>query len=67
MQTGTQFQFTFTNAPNVDFTALTSTNISAPLSNWTALGTATQISSGTYQFTDASATSGAQFYRVVSP
>jgi hypothetical protein len=80
VQSGTAFQFAFTNAPNVDFTALTSTNLNVPLSNWTALGNATQVSSGAYQFTDASATQShpititgtgfefrAQYYRVVSP
>ncbi|HWV98796.1 MAG TPA: right-handed parallel beta-helix repeat-containing protein [Candidatus Acidoferrum sp.] len=62
-----QFQFAFTNAPNVDFTALSSTNLALPLTNWAALGNVTEISSGQYQFTDTSATNHAQFYRVVSP
>ncbi len=67
VQSGTQLQFAFTNAPNVDFTALMSTNLNSPLSNWTVLGNVTEVSSGEYQFTDASATNRAQFYRVVSP
>ena len=62
-----EFQFAFTNAPNVDFTALTSTNLALPLTNWAALGNVTEISSGQYQFTDTTATNRAQFYRVVSP
>jgi hypothetical protein len=62
-----EFQFAFTNAPNVDFTALSSTNLALPLTNWMALGNVTEISSGQYQFTDTSATNRAQFYRVVSP
>jgi hypothetical protein len=62
-----QLQFAFTNAPNVHFTALTSTNLALPRSNWRELGDVTEISSGQYQFTDTSATNGAQFYRVVSP
>ena len=67
VQSGTKLQFAFTDAPNVDFTTLTSTNVQTPLSSWTVLGNATQVSSGAYQFTDASATNEAQFYRVVSP
>lgn len=62
-----ELQFAFTNAPNADFTALTSTNLSLPLINWRALGNVTEISSGQYQFTDSSATNHVQFYRVVSP
>ena len=61
------FQFAFTNAPVLDFTALTSTNLSVPLTNWTVLGNVTETSLGQYQFTDTSATNSAQFYRVVSP
>jgi hypothetical protein len=66
-QSTNQLQFAFTNAPNVDFTALTSTNLALPRTNWRALGNVTEISSGHYQFTDTSATNSAQFYRVVSP
>ena len=50
-----------------DFTALTSTNLSLPLDQWTALGNATQSAPGQYQFTDPSATNTAQFYILVSP
>lgn len=62
-----EFQFAFTNAPNVDFTVLTSTNLALPLTNWKVLGRVTETSSGQYQFTDTSATNQPQFYRVVSP
>lgn len=67
VRSGTNLQFAFTNAPHADFTALMSTNLKVPLSNWTALGNVTEVSSGDYQFTDASATNRVQFYRVVSP
>lgn len=61
-------QITFTNAPGANFTALATTNLSLPLSNWTTLGSVTQISSGQYQFTDTQATNTVQrFYRVRSP
>lgn len=64
---GNGFQFSFAGTPSADFTALTATNPALPLTNWTALGNITEISSGQYQFTDTTATNPAQFYRVVSP
>ncbi len=68
VRSGTNFFFfNFANVPNVDFTALMSTNPGAPLSNWTTLGAVLQVSPGSYQFLDAGATNGAEFYRVVSP
>jgi hypothetical protein len=39
-----------------------------PLSNWTTLGAATEVSPGQFQFTDPQATNTPQrFYRVRSP
>ena len=62
------FQIGFSNAPGANFTALATTNLSLPFSNWTTLGSVTQISSGQYQFTDSQATNKPQrFYRVRSP
>jgi predicted outer membrane repeat protein len=62
------FQFDFTNAPGKDFTALSSTNLGLPLSNWTVLNNAVETSSGHYQFIDPKAnTSPRAFYRIVSP
>lgn len=59
------FQFTFTNSVGAVFGALASTNVSLPLSNWTALGSVTEISPGQFQFTDAQTTNSPQrFYRV---
>ncbi len=58
-------QFTFTNSVGALFGALASTNVSLPLSNWTALSGVTEISPGQFQFTDAQATNNSQrFYRV---
>jgi N-acetylneuraminic acid mutarotase len=60
-----QLQMTFTNTPGFSFNALASTNVSLPLSNWTALGDVTEVSPGHFQFTDSQATNSAQrFYRV---
>lgn len=62
------FQFTFTNDPGTLFAVLTTTNLALSMSNWNALGTATEISSGQYQFTDAQAVnSPRRFYRVRTP
>jgi len=65
--TGT-FLFTFTNAPDADFTVLTSTNVALPLAIWTVLGEVMQPAPGQYEFTDPQATTNAmRFYRVISP
>ena len=62
------FQFSFTNTPGLSFTAYASTNVALPFTNWTRLGTATEIAPGQFQFTDAAAAnSAARFYRVHSP
>ena len=58
-------QFTFTNSVGAVFGALASTNVSLPLSNWTALSSITETSPGQFQFTDPQATNNPQrFYRV---
>lgn len=44
------FQFTFTNSNNVTFSVLASTNLGLPATEWTVLGTATNIGGGLYQF-----------------
>lgn len=62
------FQIGFSNAPGASFTALATTNLALPFSNWTTLGSVTQISYGQYQFTDPQATNmPKRFYRVSSP
>jgi WD40 repeat protein len=62
------FRFGFTNTPGVSFTALSTTNLSLSLSNWTVLGTVTDSPPGQFQFTDPQATNYPQrFYRVRSP
>jgi hypothetical protein len=61
------FQFTFRNTPGLNFTALSSTNAGVQLGNWTSLGSATEVSPGHYQFTDATPESQQRFYVVRSP
>ena len=61
------FQFGFAN-PNSNFTVLATSDFTLPLSNWTVLGPATQVSPGHFQFTDSQAANyPIRFYRVRSP
>jgi hypothetical protein len=62
------FQFTFTNTPGASFNVFGTTNPSLSFSNWTGVGSVTEISSGHYQFNDPEATNRGQgFYRIRSP
>ncbi|MDB6023229.1 MAG: Fibronectin type domain protein, partial [Pedosphaera sp.] len=62
------FRFSFTNSPGAVFGVLTTTNVSLPLTNWTALGGVAEISPGQFQFTDLKATNGLQrFYVLRAP
>jgi hypothetical protein len=62
------FQFSFTNIPGMSFTVFGTTNAAAPLTNWTSLGVATEVSPGQFQFSDPQVTSnGQRFYRVRTP
>ena len=68
IQANGSLQFTYTNIPGAPFTALTTTNLSFPLTNWLALGPVTESPPGQYQFTDLPATnSPPRYYRVRSP
>ena len=61
-------QLAFTNSPGLTFTAVRPTNLALPLTNWYVLGTFTEISAGSYQFTDLQATNRTHcYYRVRSP
>jgi hypothetical protein len=62
------FQFSFSNTPTTPFTVFGSTNLSLAIANWFLLGTATETSPGTYQFTDQPVANRPNyFYRVQSP
>jgi hypothetical protein len=68
MLPGGMFQFGYTNNVGMGFTVFSSTNVSLPLSNWTRLGFASEVSPGHYQFADAQATNNVhRFYRVRAP
>ena len=65
---GDTFQFAYTNTPGVAGTVLAATNMSLSFSNWDVLGTATEISSGLFQFSDPRTTNNPQrFYLIRSP
>jgi len=62
------FQFVFTNLSGAPFSVLGATDIGLPLSNWSLLGTASEVSPWQFQFQDTDATNNSQrFYRVRSP
>jgi Galactose oxidase, central domain len=59
------FLFAFTNAAGATFTALATTNLALPRTNWTNLGAVTEISPGSFQFSDSQAATNPQrFYSV---
>ena len=66
-QTNGSLQFAFTNIAGAMFSALATTNLALPLTNWTALGGVTEVSPGQFQFIDPQAISNTQrFYSIRS-
>jgi hypothetical protein len=62
------FQLVYTNLPYGTNTVLTSTDMTVPLTNWTALGSGAEVSPGQFRFIDSQATNFPQrFYRISSP
>lgn len=62
------FQLSFTNTPGASFTVLGSADPTAPLTNWTVVGSVIEVSPGQFQFTDLQATNLPQrFYVIRSP
>jgi len=62
------FQLVYTNTPYGTNTVLTSTDMTVPVTNWTALGSGAEVLPGQFQFIDPQATNGPQrFYRIRSP
>jgi DNA-binding beta-propeller fold protein YncE len=62
------FRFAFTNVQGGLFTVLSTTNLSLPFSNWTVVGTASNIASNMFQFTSQPTTNDPKrFYGVQSP
>jgi glucuronoarabinoxylan endo-1,4-beta-xylanase len=68
LQTNGTFQFSFTGSAPLQYTVLTATNLSLPLSNWTVAGSATNIGNNNYTFSaPLAANQPALFYRVQVP
>jgi sugar lactone lactonase YvrE len=62
------FQFAFSNFANSSFTVLSTGNLLLPMSNWTAIGPASNIGPNLFEFTDTNPPTDSQrFYRVRSP
>ena len=62
------FKFWFTNTPGQTFSVLAATNVAQPLNTWTAVGAASEVLAGQYEYTDPQTLSyPARFYRVLSP
>jgi hypothetical protein len=57
-----QFTCTLQSEPNLAFEILTTTNLAQPISNWSSIGSLTNIS-GTTQVTDPGASPRQRFYR----
>jgi PKD repeat protein len=53
--------------PGAQYRILTSTNVALPLADWTPVLTNTFTSSGTFSFTNPATTTGAGFFRLISP
>jgi hypothetical protein len=65
---GGTFQFGFINVSGMSFTTYGTTNPALAFTNWTRLGSVTEISPGQFQFTDSSGPGNQmRFYRVTSP
>jgi sugar lactone lactonase YvrE len=61
-------QLTFSNFQSSSFTVLSTTNLFLPVTNWTVVGSASNIGPDLFQFTDsAEATNSQRYYTVRSP
>jgi len=68
MMPGGTFQLSFDNVSGTNFTVFSSTDVSAPFSSWSRLGTVPEVAPGQYQFSDPQQnTTVSRFYRVSSP
>lgn len=66
--TGVNFGFNSAPGSASQLSVRSTTNIALPLSQWVDLGNPTEVSFGTYQFTDVGAKTNSQrFYTVTSP
>src|SRR5262249_15624067 len=63
------FVLGFTNVSGAPFTVLSSTDVLAPVNEWTVLGQASELLPGQFQFSDVQALNrdAVRFYRLRSP
>ena len=63
------FVIGFTNVSGASFSVLSSTDVLAPVSEWTVLGQASEILPGQFQYSDAQALNrdAVRFYMLRSP
>jgi len=64
---GGAFRFSFAYTPGAGTTVFRTTNLALPFVDWATLGSATEVSSGQFQFTDTQTNLNERFYRVRSP
>jgi hypothetical protein len=65
---GGAFSFGFTNSVGALFGVQATTNLALPSASWLLLGAATEVSPGSFQFTDAQASNTPpRFYRAFAP
>jgi hypothetical protein len=50
---GNHVEFSFSNNPQATFSVLSTTNLNLPLSNWTVIGTPSNLGTGIFQFISA--------------
>jgi hypothetical protein len=60
-------RISFRNNPGLDFKVIAASDLSVPMGDWTALGSAAEVSPGRYQFTDTIAANPQRFYGVRAP
>jgi hypothetical protein len=68
LQPSRSIQFGFTNVSGLSFTAIATTNLLAPSTNWTRIGPVTETAPGQFQFSSPIDTNVKErFYRITSP
>jgi hypothetical protein len=67
LQESGALELAFTNVPSAAFSVLCTTNLSLPVSEWTAIGAPVEGPPGQYQITDTQPITSQRFYIVRSP
>jgi len=59
---GGAIQLTFRNTPGQEFAVFSTSDLNLPVTGWSSVGLATEVSPGHYQFTDATPQAPSRFY-----